>query len=457
MKKLYSIISLVLVAVMFVGCTAKTPTDTLPEEPVHTVNGVNIKDYTIIYDDADMYSKFAAENFADYLTVKYNITLKVQDDNAAEQPNEFLVGNGVRNIALPTDLSLNENNYYLKGDSTKISMWANGYMIGGAVRGFLDIFEASLNENGEYKAELVSPVTKEYEFKDAKSAILLIGDGMGFNSIEWAKKEGMPKFYAEDMPNKGEAITYSYSVKPLEKAEYTDSAAAGTALATGYKTLNSFVGVDPVTRRILKNVRELAQENGAKTAVLTTDAITGATPAAFLAHWKSRSDTAKLKEQIDKVQNEGKVTVLRGSLDVNSLQVSKDALKTISSENSNFFMVFEEGYIDKNSHSNQSTAMIKCVKRFNDVIANAMQFALVRGDTVVIVTADHETGGIEKDGNGFKYTSKDHTNKNVPLFAMGKGTEILTKKPLENTLIPKFIAKCYSEEEFGNPEFKFPE
>ena len=110
----------------------------------------------------------------------------------------------------------------------------------------------------------------------------MIGDGMGFNHIKMAKNGGMKEFYAEQFPNKGEAVTRSMTVINGGD-QWTDSAAAATALATGYKTINGKVGVDK-NDNTLKNIRELADEKGAKTAVITTDVINGATPGGFLAH-----------------------------------------------------------------------------------------------------------------------------------------------------------------------------
>ncbi len=120
MRKFYSIVSFLLVAVTLVGCTTKSPIGTTDNEINYTLNGVSLNEYVIVYDDADIYSKFAAQNFKDYLFGKFGITLNIQNDNAAEQKNEFLVGNTVRNISLPENLALNNNEYYLKGEGTEI-------------------------------------------------------------------------------------------------------------------------------------------------------------------------------------------------------------------------------------------------------------------------------------------------------------------------------------------------
>ena len=90
------------------------------------------------------------------------------------------------------------------------------------------------------------------------------------------------------------------------------------------------------------------------------------------------------------------------------------------------------------------------VKRFNDDIAYVIQFVLCHPDTVLVVTADHETGGITKQSDGnFVYTTGDHSTANVPICAIGYGTEIFNNKTSDNTDIPKFLAKIYGENNFG--------
>ncbi len=418
------------------------------------VNGIALAKYKIIYDEDDTYSKYAADNFAVYLKQKFDVVVETSGDSAKQDTYEILIGDTNRNLDVANVAALSGKKYALKAVGTKIVLKANGYMIGGAVRGFLDICESTPKTNDVYNVTISEDtVTKTYEYKEAKNALLYIGDGMGFNHIKWAMSSGMPKFYAEDMPNKGEAITYSHSVT-LGNAKYTDSAAAGTALATGYKTLNGYVGVD-ISENSLANIRELASSKGAKTAVLTTDAITGATPAAFLAHVSNRDSTGIIQREIDSLRHSDRGLRAYGNLDYNLVPRSITALKEISSGDKGFFMMLEEGYIDKNSHNKDEEKMIQTVVRFNEAIANAMELTLVRGDTVLIVTADHETGGVTQNTNGFEFTSGNHTNVNVPLFAMGKGTEIFNGKSTDNVLIPRFIAKIYGEQSFGDMSINF--
>lgn len=459
-KVLKSAVALLLCVFVFVGCgNNHNPADvssSLSSEPVSSeavtsvensikLNGTNLKEYCIVFDEDDLFSQFAAEILAEKINGICGEVLDVVPDSVKEQKNELLIGETNRNDSkLAYGVEMMSDEFILTASTDKVVMAAKGYMVGGASNALLNRFNDTTNIIIEANA---TPV--KYEFKEAENAILMIGDGMGENHIAAAEKEGMSKFYAKSMPNIGTAVTYSYSVNPLGSAAYTDSAAAGTALASGYKTINGYLGLNHKAE-IIPNVRELAYEVGAKTAILTTDLITGATPGAFLAHCSDRGNTSAIQSQIDGLFVLDKITVAEGSLDDNLLSREKNALETISGENSRFFMMLEEGYIDKNSHSNDYNSMIHTVKRFNETIAYAMEFTLMHPNTVLIVTADHETGDLrEKSDGSFKFYSTNHTNKDVPLFAMGKGTESLTKNPCDNTNIAKFIANVYGEKDFG--------
>ncbi len=464
-KMCLSVVSAFISLALLVGCggdkskktasSGATSTDTASSQAVSaeekgiTLNGTDLNEYIIVYDEDDAFSQYAAEIFASELEAVTNIKLDFVGDSVEEQKNELLIGKTNRE-ASSVKFKTKSDEFVLATVEDKVVMLANGYMIGGAANELLEICESAVAEKKSAEIVVQEDITPiKYEFEEAKNAILMIGDGMGHNHIEAAKKEGMTAFYAESMPNVGSAVTYSYSVKPLGTAAFTDSAAAGTALATGYKTINGYVGLDH-TAEIVPNVRELAFENGAKTAILTTDAITGATPGAFLAHCSDRNNTSAIQSQIDSLFLLNKITVAEGSLDESLLEKEKSALAAISSENSNFFMMLEEGYIDKKSHSNDYDGMVHTVKRFNDTIGYAMQFTLMHPDTVLIVTADHETGALTKEADGsFAFKSTDHTNTDVPLFAMGNGTYVLTKKPCNNIDVAKFIAKIYGENNFG--------
>jgi hypothetical protein len=277
----------------------------------------------------------------------------------------------------------------------------------------------------------------------------MIGDGMGQNHIDMAKKNGLEAFVAESLQSFSWCTTYSTSVE-LGKASYTDSAASGTALATGYKTLNNYVGVDE-NGNVLTNVREMAYASGAKTAILTTDVITGATPASFLCHNESRSATSALQSEINALINANMVDYCVGTNDADDLtNRTRDALAAVSGGDSTFFAMIEGAYIDKYSHSNAKSDVLHCVERFNDSIAYTIAFTVLHPETVLIITADHECGGLTEK---FSFTSTNHTNTNVPVFALGNTDSLITADTIDNTDIGSFIGQIFTKTESEGLEY----
>ena len=404
------------------------------------LNGVSLLNYRVIIPkNATVYEKFAAEIFCAYIKELSGYVKQPLPDILSPAKYEILIGNTSRTES-KAGLSFDAGEYALFSSGDKIVCLGDSYFVAGGAAEIISTLSADGVDSMTVSSE---SVVQEFEYTKAKSAILLIGDGMGFNSIGLARSLGaIDNFYAEDLAVHGQSKTNN------SQGTTTDSAAGGTALATGYKTKNSYVGVDP-SGASLKNLRELAYEKGAKTAVLTTDVITGATPAAFLAHNKSRNATSAIQSEIDMLTVHGKIEFCEGSVGDELLDRTHEALFTIDKNDSAFFIMIEEAYIDKNSHGNNGSGMSSAVKRFNDVIAYSMVFTVFNPDTVLVVTADHETGGIVPNGSSYKYTTTDHTSANVPVYACGKGTEIFNGKAVENVEIAKFIATVYGENNFG--------
>lgn len=427
------------------------------EVGIVNLNGVRITDYSIVYPEGNTLAKYAAENFSAALHDAAGVKLTVVSDSEtdAEKTHEILIGatNRTESTVL-SNITVLDGEYLLSSIGSKIVSLGNGYMVGGGVGVLLNDMIRS-GERGTDISVTVSENTETYQFvfSEARNAILMIGDGMGRNHILAAKKEGMEVFYADTLPSVGTCTTYSYSVKPLGAATYTDSAASATALATGYKTINGYVGLDNV-KRSHQNVRELAATKGAKTAVLTTDVITGATPAGFTAHTNSRKNTQEIQDQIDALISGGNIEFCEGSVGNALTSKAAEALATISADGSSFFMMLEEAYIDKNSHNNDYDGMVMAVNRYNDAIAYVIEFVLMRPDTVLIITADHETGGVTKlNNNTFKFTRTTHSNTDVPIFALGGGADTLLKDlKCDNTDVAKFIASVFGESAFGRQD-----
>lgn len=413
------------------------------------INGVDISEYTVVIpDEATLSEKYAAANLVSAINEKSGTKLLMSTDASAETKYEILIGNTNRaesNVNIATSCDKGEYVLYTKND--KIVCLGESYMVGGGVGELVSKIPNDVAEGVNITDIDTEATVKEFEMKDPKSVILMIGDGMGYNTVKMSLKQ-IGEFVANDLPNKGDVYTGSTSTAS-NPSTATDSAASATALATGYKTRNNFVGMDPGYNN-LKNIRELADEKGAMTGVITTDKITGATPSGFIAHHNNRNDTYELQSQINAVVNSGKIDYCMGDVD-NSLRTrTAEALNKLSKNNSPFFIMIEEGQIDKRSHSNLMDECIDMVERFNDDIAYVIQFVLCHTDTVLIITADHETGSIKESNDGsFYYTSVDHSTKNVPIYALGKGTEYFNGKTVDNTEIAKFMAKVFGEEHFG--------
>lgn len=467
MKNKAKILSFLLVLItlgsLIAGCGAPADTpvqNTSVTTPLETtapavykginIDGVELDKYIIIYSKEDIFAKYAAENLFTALYSEYGVSLALRSDSSKETEYEILIGNTKRAASSLKHAPLSDEEFILCKVGSKIVCLGNNYMVGGGVGKLLSLLPTTREDINITSIPSV-PSPELFTPETARSAILMIGDGMGFNTIDMAFPSSEETFAAAFLPVRGEIRTASYDTI-LSPATPTDSAAAGTALACGYKTFNDRVGVSRETQGIL-NIREIAHAVGAKTGVITTDVITGATPAAFLAHALSRSETENIQQQIDDLTDQNKVDITKGSVDDELKSVTATSLNKLSKDGSSFFLMVEEGYIDKHSHKNAKDECISTTKRFHDCIAYAIEFVLCHPDTVLIITADHETGGIQKDANGeFYYTSTGHTVVNVPLFALGAGTEIFDGKDSDNTDIPKFLAKIYGFDTFGDPK-----
>ena len=423
------------------------------------IAGVDIRQYQVVVPKGcDLYTYYAGVNLADFVKTNVGISLKVVTDDEPETEYEFLIGKTNR-AASATAPAMAAGQYVLGAVDKKIVMQGDSYLVGAGVGVFLNEYVKATGVSGVQDVKNL-PTTlsaQTYTFAtEAKSAILMIGDGMGHNSVNLALANGLDEFVAQRLPYVGTAVTKSQSVIEGKKA-FTDSAAAATALATGYKTINGYLGVSKVNKSV-QNVRELADSVGAKTAVLTTDVITGATPGGFLCHHFSRSDTAILQKQVDQIIANEAIEYCKGSVGDKLIDETRVALQTISEGDNKFFIMIEEAHIDKNAHNIKADQVIHTVKRYNESIAYTVQFILCHPGTALVITADHETGGITPDPTskyGYKWTSHtsatytEHTNKDVPIYAVGPETELFNNKATENIDIAKFIASVFGADKFG--------
>lgn len=261
---------------------------------------------------------------------------------------------------------------------------------------------------------------------------------------------------------------------------YTDSAAGGTALSTGVKVTNSRIGKD-IFGQDLTNIVEIAAGLNKRTGVVTTDNLAGATPASFMAHVGERHYYDEIIESIAKSPTDLIIsqtlsnwenkkteyeTLFRNSgfdnicystenLDVNSnrelcllpailpdgdrtpslSELTTYALDTLDNEEG-FFLMVEGSNIDKQSHSNQTVAMLKELLGFEEAIKATELWAEGRDDTLIIVTADHETGGLYYNRDtatqdtiteDIKWLTYNHSRTRVSVDVYGDITGFLTK------------------------------
>ena len=306
----------------------------------------------------------------------------------------------------------------------------------------------------------------------AKNVIVMIGDGMGPAQVYSLILTSDEQTAFQRFPYSGFSITKSAS------NEITDSAAGGSAIANGTKSNNGNVGLNADSIP-MPSMLELFAEQGKKTGVVVTCAVTHATPADFIAHNINRNNNEEIaleisdKEGLDVLFGGGKkyFTERQDSLDLlgkmwekgwniyDSLEQITDnnartmvltcrrhmveapkrgdylpkatakAIEMLDNENG-FFLMVEGSQIDFACHANDSATMVEEMIDFNKAVNVALDFAEKDGNTLVVVTADHETGGltiIDPDGKytrtDFKWSTKSHSAVFVPVFSFGPGAE----------------------------------
>jgi len=304
--------------------------------------------------------------------------------------------------------------------------------------------------------------------------ILIIGDGMGVTQLY----SGLTMNHGTLNLLKFKSVGFS---KTNASNDYTtDSGAGGTAIATGHKTYNGAIGVNKDTLPV-KSILELAESNGLSTGIAATSSLTDATPASFVAHVKSRylmeeiaysylnsgidvmiggglnyfvkrkdkqylpAELRKLGYQvvfsadsIGKVTNsklacftapDNNLTMAegRGDMLARAVQTSLEVLQT---NKKGFFLMVEGSLIDKVAHTGQGNMVAQEVIDLDNAIGKALDFAMKNGNTLIIVTADHETGGMSLSGGDYtagtidaKFAGMNHTGVMVPVFAYGPGAE----------------------------------
>lgn len=333
--------------------------------------------------------------------------------------------------------------------------------------------------------------------KKVKNVILMIGDGMSLMHVytAWAANRG--KLWLENAQTTG--LSKTWAVKKL----VTDSGSGGTSLATGVKTVYHAVGVDPEGKPLTSLV-DVAKELGKDAGMAVTCRLWDATPCDFCCHNIDRDKEEELvgdypTSGVDFVFGGGaqKFTKRKDGRDIfKELQkkgyhvsrtlddffaydknsrifavpydkdtplpdergdlLARASMKGISLMNQNkngFFMMIEGSQLDDYGHFNQLDLLMKETLDFDQTVGEVMKWAAKDGETLVVVTADHETGGLtlvngNKDEGRVEccFSTKDHSGAMVPVYAFGPGAENFTGI-FENTDVFKKIKKLMTEGE----------
>lgn len=421
-----------------------------------SINGVKLNKYSIVYSEEDYdYSRRAAEYIQTQIQERTGIEISlVEDSDEPVSEYEIVVGNTERAISKRLDADTEGFEFAILAEEKQIALEADYFIIAAAAYFFVETYVPTADYRATVPMEVKvhTPIIKE-----TKNFIMLIGDGMGpihtrifeylENNIEYSDGEDI--FYGYYFPYQGQSKTSSLS-------GVTDSAAGGTALSCGRKTINGLVGRDKDNNDI-KSLTELAYEMSMSAGVMSTETKIGATPASFSAHADGRYSTAEIiMSQAQSREAYG--TVIDCGYDYYDVKymgvIEKhitDTLSTLSANENGFFLMYEEAHIDKHSHNNELDKVFKAVVRFNQAIARFMEFAFYNPDTFVLITADHETGNLFANEEGvLEFHSSDHTGKNVPIFAYGYGSELFDGMKVENIQIAHTIASFMGDNNFGD-------
>lgn len=322
-----------------------------------------------------------------------------------------------------------------------------------------------------------------------RNVIVCIGDGMGYGHVQAARCYYGTNLFFETLPHRGEITTSSAG------GRVTDSAAAATALATGIKVNDGVLSLAiPGDGSELETVLEFSAARGKRTGLVTTTYMTHATPAGFGSHESSRDNAQQIADDYllqtrpnvlfgggaygmspsaaaaagyAVVSNTESLTNLHaatlthvsgqfglthlpyandGVTDLPQLaQMAAVALDLLSRDPDGFFLMVEGGRIDHACHANDLRNVIGETLAFDDAVRRVVKWAGARGDTLVIVTADHETGGLSvvaDNGAGrdpdVTWTTGGHTDAPVPVYAIGPFAEQV-EQIADNTEIATLI------------------
>jgi len=318
-----------------------------------------------------------------------------------------------------------------------------------------------------------------------KNVILLISDGTGLSQISSAF------YFKESSPNYSRFKNIGLIKTSSSRQDVTDSAAGATAFACGVKTYNGAIGVSDDSTDV-KNLVEIVSLKNIKTGMIATSSITHATPASFYAHTLNRGSAEKIASQLvaseidffaggglqffnnridgrnllnalnekqftidtialndfSKIQSSEKVGYLLAKDDMPPAaegrgdflsKATELSIRFLSKDKSSFFLMTEGSQIDWGGHQNNGPYLVSELIDFDNTIGIALDYAVKDGNTLVIVTSDHETGGFtlsakkkkREDGSeysdyseaGMTFSNGGHSAALIPVFAFGPSSE----------------------------------
>lgn len=317
---------------------------------------------------------------------------------------------------------------------------------------------------------LLSGCTQEPE---VKNLIFLIGDGMGLAHVSMLEIE---QDFQPTAFERAEAVALVATRSANNRV--TDSAAAGTALATGCKTKNAVLGLTP-EGEALTTMMELARDRGLATGLVVTSHLQHATPAAFYAHIAKRGDYAAINEQLVRcgfdvligggrylfeerhyaAMRDAGYTVVQSMEEADVVaeppllalvaeeylpaatdrgdylpSATRKALELLAQDDDGFLLMVEGSKIDGEGHANNAAGLLAEMRDFERTVAVAMDFADTHPGTLVVVTADHETGGLSlpsgkddftlsESGISYRFGTRSHSAVRVPAYFYGTGAD----------------------------------
>ena len=332
---------------------------------------------------------------------------------------------------------------------------------------------------------------------EVRNVVLFIGDGMGVGHVSAAaalldRPGSVPTM--TDTPFVGLVRTWAANTL------VTDSASSGTALATGHKTDKGMVGVLP-DGSVVRNLFEAAHDHGMKTGVITTSGLVDATAACFTAHVDHRDNYDEILEQmldsgtavlvggdysrqpkarrnpryrelaaeLEELGQARGYQVIRDPEDLGMTQLpvlalfpprtgyaeqhgpplavsARRVIEQLLEGEKGFLLVVETEVTDGLAHDTDIEAVMDGMRELNEAVAEVLRLVAPRNDTLVLVTADHDTGGLSlvdgyyEDGEAtVRWASGNHSSQWVPLFAFGPGAGDFTGV-MDNTEVALGIA-----------------